>query len=399
MDHPQNNTFLAVSQFKVDCAGGMSKGSVRPDITLFINGIPVVVVECTSPTISEPIASAIDQLRRYHNARKESGEVEKAEGSERLFYTNQFLIGTSYDEARVGMIGAQAVHYLEWKDIDGAIAALRQERVPAEFSVKLKQFLATLDLVLPRPEALPFVHAAVLFGEIHDRARRLYREGLAPLGKEIGRKVQELIDGHIISLGIDPRTPPISITDARFAEQVSRQVSPRGRATELEFALRQHIKKKHDEDPVHYQRLSERLEQILDKFGDNWEQLALIPKAFVEEAAKGRTVDETFAGLDPERHAPFFDVLVQERAKLGAVTLKDRHWLAELTIEMVERLIRDAIGNAGFWKSGPRQEELHGHLFMFLDENDIVEFDDAEAVAGRLLELAKANHGKLAKPT
>ncbi len=115
-DHPEWNTFTAVSQFKVDCPGGMSKGSIRPDITLFVNGIPVVVVECKSPTISEPLASAIDQLRRYHNARRDGGEVDDAEGAERLFYTNQFLVATSYDEARFGTVGAEAVHYLEWKD-------------------------------------------------------------------------------------------------------------------------------------------------------------------------------------------------------------------------------------------------------------------------------------------
>ncbi len=115
-DTPENNTFTAVGQFKVDCPGGMSKGSIRPDIVLFINGIPVVVIECKSPGISEPIPSAIDQLRRYHNARKDAGEVEDAEGAERLFHTNQFLVATSYDEARVGTIGAEPVRYLEWKD-------------------------------------------------------------------------------------------------------------------------------------------------------------------------------------------------------------------------------------------------------------------------------------------
>ena len=56
-----------------------------------------MVVECKSPTVSEPMAEAIDQLRRYHNARKDAGEVEEAEGVERLFYTNQFLVATSYD--------------------------------------------------------------------------------------------------------------------------------------------------------------------------------------------------------------------------------------------------------------------------------------------------------------
>ena len=113
-EHPDRNTFTAVSQFKVDCPGG--KGSIRPDITLFINGIPVGVVECKSPTVPEPIASAVDQLRRYHNARKEAGEVDDAEGAERLFHTNQILIATSFDEARVGTIGAELDRYLEWKD-------------------------------------------------------------------------------------------------------------------------------------------------------------------------------------------------------------------------------------------------------------------------------------------
>ena len=42
--------------------------------------------------------------------------VEDNEGNERLFHTNQFLVATCFDEARVGTIGAGAEHYLEWKD-------------------------------------------------------------------------------------------------------------------------------------------------------------------------------------------------------------------------------------------------------------------------------------------
>src|SRR5690606_20314436 len=130
-----------------------------------------------------------------------------------------------------------------------------EERVRAEFAVKLKQFMATLDLVLPRPEGLPFVRDAKQLGEIYVRARNRYREGLPPIGKSVGRKVQQLIDEHVISLGIDPRIPPIAITDAQFADQVSRQVSPRAKASEMEHAIRSHIKKKLDEDPVYYQKL------------------------------------------------------------------------------------------------------------------------------------------------
>ncbi len=281
-------------------------------------------------------------------------------------------------------------------DMEAAVELLKDERIRAEFAVKLKQFLATLDLVLPRPEALPFVNDASTLGEVYARARNRYRQGLPSLGKAIGRKVQRLIDEHIISLGIDPRIPPIAITDASFSDQVSKQVSDRAKASEMEHAVRHHIRKKLDEDPVHYQALSERLEEILTKFGDDWEQLAIALKDFVEEVGKGRKKDAG-TGLDPELHAPFFDVLKEEREKERPVGAADKKWLADLTVDMVDRLVRDAVSIVGFWKSAPRQEELRGRLFMFLDENEIVDFERADAVADRLMELAKANQSKLAK--
>ena len=41
-----------------------------PDLVLLVNGIPLVVVECKSPSIPEPLAEAVDQLRRYTNQRR-----------------------------------------------------------------------------------------------------------------------------------------------------------------------------------------------------------------------------------------------------------------------------------------------------------------------------------------
>jgi type I restriction enzyme, R subunit len=288
--------------------------------------------------------------------------------------------------------GIDAIH-----DAEAAVVALADERLRAEFTVKLKQFLATLDLVLPRPEALPFVRDAAALGEIYIRARNRYREGLAPLDKAIGRKVQALIDEHIISLGIDPRIPPIAITDASFGDQVQKQVGSRAKASEMEHAIRHHLKKKIDEDPVHYRKLSERLEEILAKFGEDWEQLAFALKDFVEEVTKGRKAEEGIVGLDPLIHAPFFDVLKEERSKQIPVRAADVKWLADLTLDLVERVIRDAVSNVGFWNSAPRREELRDKIFMFLDENEIVDFELADAVADRLMELAKANGAKLVR--
>ncbi len=281
------------------------------------------------------------------------------------------------------------------RDPESAVELLADEKLRAEFAVKLRLFLATLDVVLPRPEALPFVRAATALGEVQARARNRYRDGLGTLDRSVGRKVQALIDAHIVSLGIDPRIPPIAITDAKFFEQVQRQVSPRAKASEMEHAIRHHIKKRFDEDPVFYQTLSQRLEEVIQKHGNDWEQQVLLLTPLVEEAAGGRKAEHSVSGLDPQRHAPFFDVLREERTRERPVHGADVAWLAALTVQVVDQTIRPAIRKVGFWKSASRQKDLHDEMVRFLDDGGIVDLDRAEAVADRLMELAKANHAKL----
>jgi len=107
----QNNDFLAVNQFRVDPPGGR-KYSV-PDIVLFVNGIPLVVIECKSPSVTDPIEEAITQLLRYSNQRD---WIDEDEGVERLFHYNQLMIGTSGLKAVLGSVGAGYEHYREWKE-------------------------------------------------------------------------------------------------------------------------------------------------------------------------------------------------------------------------------------------------------------------------------------------
>ena len=173
----------------------------------------------------------------------------------------------------------------------------------------------------------------------------------------------------------------------------------------MEHAIRSHIRKKLDEDPVYYQGLSVRLEEILEKFGQDWEQLALALADFVEEVQRGRKKDNDL-GLDPEVHAPFFDLLKQEREREAPVRGPDVKWLADLTVKLVEGIIRPSVGLVGFWQNASRQEELRGKIFQFLvgddevllgdhDGEEIVTFERADLVADDLVKLAKANHHKL----
>ena len=103
-----NNEFIVTNQFKIE---GVIQ-TIIPDIILFVNGLPLAVIECKSPFIERPMESGIDQLLRYSNRRNPS----ENEGCEKLFHYNQIMISTHRDGARASTISAKLEHYLEWKD-------------------------------------------------------------------------------------------------------------------------------------------------------------------------------------------------------------------------------------------------------------------------------------------
>ena len=154
---------------------------------------------------------------------------------------------------------------------------LEDERLRAAFDVALKTFLTTFDIVLPRPEAIPFVADANLFIEIQLRTRQRYRDTIDgdfdPYKYQ--EKVRALIDQHITVLDLSQKIESIRITDPRFSAHVQGLANDRAKASEMEHAIRHHIRENLDEDPAYYGRLSERVDEILDRLEDRWEQIAL----------------------------------------------------------------------------------------------------------------------------
>lgn len=113
-ENPQQNNFLAINQFRVNTPGTL-RDYIIPDVVLFVNGLPIVVVECKYPTAIdvEAMGEGITQLKRYSNTRE---DVQEKEGNERLFWYNHIMISTTFDDARIGTITSEYDHYLEWKD-------------------------------------------------------------------------------------------------------------------------------------------------------------------------------------------------------------------------------------------------------------------------------------------
>lgn len=275
--------------------------------------------------------------------------------------------------------------------IEDCILLLEDERLRAEFDVALKQFMTTFDTVLPRPEALPFVDAVNLYGEIQVLTRRRYRDDVNgdfdP--HKYKEKVRRLIDQHITVLDLSQRIAPIKVTDAEFAEHVRGIVSPRTKASEMEHAIRHHIREHLDEDPAYYDRLSQRVDEILEKLEDRWEQIALFEE-IISEINAGRT-DEADTGLDPTTELPFHGLMAERVASSDGAAADA---LTDLTRSLVVD-VRGQIAVVGFWENSTKQDELRKAVKRSLDDSNLFAYDDLDELAVDLVALAKANRERM----
>jgi type I restriction enzyme R subunit len=116
--HPERNQFHAINQFRIDTPGCV-KSCIIPDIVLFVNGIPLVVVEAKigDPNTANPLHAAFEQLLRYRNGRAETLKAGLREGEPRLFYTNLLLVRSCGEKAEFGTITSGHEHFYAWKDI------------------------------------------------------------------------------------------------------------------------------------------------------------------------------------------------------------------------------------------------------------------------------------------
>ena len=274
-------------------------------------------------------------------------------------------------------------------DVDACVDLLRAVELRAEFILKFAEFAESMDIILPRPEALPYIYDMKLLGFINKTAANRYRASQLNVAG-VGSKVKQLIDDHIIAQGVDPKVPPISILDKDFEKEVAEIKSKKSQALEMEHAVRFHIEKHYNEDPAFYKKLSQRLKDILDTFHENWETLAEELRKFIRESKKGREEDRT--GLDPKTQAPFLGVLIDEFGKKPDIQeMKD---FCEAVVDIVDH-VRQEIGVVDFWRSRHAQNLLRTWIINEVDDRNLIPFDKQEKLADRFVELAKALHTRL----
>ncbi|RJQ81920.1 type I restriction endonuclease subunit R [Amycolatopsis panacis] len=282
-------------------------------------------------------------------------------------------------------------------DIEKCVQLLEDEKLRTEFEDALKQFAETMEIVLPRLDAKPHIVPFKTFGNIQRQARNRYRDLNGFDVSLYGAKVRQLIDDYVIAHGVDQTIPPVSVTAADFDRKVCAMTNARARASEMEHAIRHHIDQHRDEDPEFYDRLSERLERILQDLKDQAEELVQALWPLVEEARAGRQAgDGEFSPVE----AALYDLL---RSAVTGLTKdcaldEDRDSAVRAATVDVIFHIRQDIQLVGFWGNTFKQDQLRMRIFDRLVVNvagdDLFDFDRLEDLSTSVLELARANHSR-----
>lgn len=140
---PENDDWLAVNQFTV----AEGQHTRRPDVVLFVNGLPLAVIELKNPADeSATIWSAFQQLQTYQ------AQVPA------LFATNAALIVSDGVQARIGALGAGKEWFKPWRTITGR----------ADAAANLAELQLVLEGVFERRRFLDLVRHFIVFEDEED---------------------------------------------------------------------------------------------------------------------------------------------------------------------------------------------------------------------------------------
>jgi type I restriction enzyme, R subunit len=278
-----------------------------------------------------------------------------------------------------------------------AVRLFKDEKIRADFDVYLKKFLMSLDIILPHPAAHPYRVPAKRFGYILRVAKERYKDTSLNFG-DAGQKVKDLINEHLISLGINPKVPPIELLADDFIANLHKHAggNSEAKASEMEHALRKHCTVHHDEDPAFYRSLAEKVENLIDQHQDQWEQLAEALEKLRLEAIAGRQTGEE--GMSKEA-TTFYTHIANEAFEHGKVPTEAKAKMKVLMEAIVDTL-QDSIGSIDFWTNADKQKKTRSNIKTALTLTGIQQLKaNRERVAVEIMKLAKNRHDALLRRT
>jgi type I restriction enzyme R subunit len=205
-----------------------------------------------------------------------------------------------------------------------------------------------------------------------------------------GEKVRDLIEEHVRATGVDPRVPPTKLFDVEFEQVLAAQTNDRAKASEVENAIKAHIKVKLDEDPEYYQSLSLRLQEIIQKCENRWEELVQQLLLFRDGMEQEKTQKASDLGLDETEYA-FHGVLMAEITRASGDMSMDEETqerVLDLTKELVAEF-QQATKIVGFFQKEDEIKSVRKKIRRAILDQPFGSRELIQAVSDRFLELGK----------
>ncbi len=274
-------------------------------------------------------------------------------------------------------------------DLEKCISLLKEELKRQQFEIDFLSFSKQMEVVLPDKAATPFIKDLKLLGKISIGARNRYRdEQLNILGS--GEKVKQLIEDHVFAIGIDPRVPPIKLFDESFLQTLDDIKGDEVKASEIEHAIKAHIKVKLENDPEYYQSLSLRLNEIIGNYQNKWDELVHQLLLFRNDLEKHKEQLANDLGLD-ETELAFYNILNAEVVKaFGDNSFNDE--VNERILSLVKKLVNqfeESSKIVGFFLKQDEIKTMQRNIKRAMIEDDFDDPDLRKIVIERFMELAR----------
>lgn len=288
---------------------------------------------------------------------------------------------------------AQVFAALKGTDIDGYVLFLKDETVRQQFELAFKRFAKQMDVVLPDAAARPFIADLKLWGKVQNAARNRYREPGLNI-EDVGKKVRQLVEEHIISTGVDPKIPPVDLMAVGFKKAVEAIKSPESRASEIESAIRHHLTVNLDEDPEYYKSLSLRLQAIIEQTNGKWEQQVEMLLELSNGLASERQQTADRLGLSDTELA-FYNILMAEVTRHGDTATLDEgvHDEVKTISQTLVGIFDEATQIVDFFAKPDEVKRMRTEIKRAIVDSSFSDTVAVRAVQDRFIELAKTRFG------
>ena len=272
----------------------------------------------------------------------------------------------------------------EFEFAENCIEQAKNIKFRAELLTYSKSFYDSLDLLFNTQAGGDYWVQAKRLGYLLWRIKDRYKDETMDL-KWASQKVRRLIDKHLFSLGIDTKVSQVSILSDEFKTKVDYlNKTPKSKASEMEHAIRHHIKVELDKAPTLYNRFKDRLETILNSYKENWEEIVKQLTGLRDEMAEGRKVETEGISIV---EAPFYDLL---KAEMTDESEEEIQKAKELTHTLI-LILKETAEINNFWSDkAAERKRIEGMLEDEIRYSQVGQLTPkASELATELMKLAK----------